>query len=180
MRAGLAALGFAMERARIAGLIEKQGAYVADNATVVGKVALGARASIWYGTVVRADVASITIGSETNIQDLSVVHPQHDEDVSIGDRVTIGHGALVHCRSIGDLCLIGMGSILLPGARIGNRCLVAAGALVPIGMVVPDQSLVMGSPAKVVRQVSPREIQVFQESADRYLELAVQHVRRLH
>lgn len=152
------------------------GAWVADDATVTGRVTLGAGVSVWYGCVVRADVAAISIGRDTNVQDLTVIHPQHDEDVEIGEEVTIGHGVIVHCRSVGSLSLLGMGSILLPGARIGSRCLVGAGALVPMNMIVPDGSLVLGSPAKVVRPVTEREVQGFRESVARYKDLVRQHL----
>jgi carbonic anhydrase/acetyltransferase-like protein (isoleucine patch superfamily) len=152
-------------------------AYVADDATVTGRVTLGPDVSVWYGTVIRADVAAIAIGRRTNVQDMSVVHPQHDEDITIGEEVTIGHGVLLHCRSIGSLCLIGMGSILLPGARIGDGCLVGAGSLVTLGKTIPDRSLVMGSPAKVVRQLTDREVQDFRESAERYVALSRVHLR---
>lgn len=152
-------------------------AFVADDATVVGRVTLAPGVSVWYGTVIRGDVASISIGRDTNVQDLTVVHPQHDEDVVVGEKVTIGHSALVHGRTVGDLCLIGMGAILLPGSRVGNCCIIGAGALVPIGMVVPDRSLVLGSPGRVVRQVTEKEVLGFQDIVDRYKGLVLDHLR---
>jgi carbonic anhydrase/acetyltransferase-like protein (isoleucine patch superfamily) len=152
-------------------------AFVADNATIVGDVELAALVSVWYGCVVRGDVAAIKIGRATNLQDLAVVHPQHDEDVSIGEEVTIGHGVMVHGRSIGSRSLIGMGAILLPGSRIGEGCIVGAGALVPMRMVVPDRTVVLGSPAKIVRAVTDAELKGFQESVERYLGLTKRHLR---
>jgi carbonic anhydrase/acetyltransferase-like protein (isoleucine patch superfamily) len=152
-------------------------AFVADNATVVGDVVLGPEVSVWYGTVIRADVASISIGARTNLQDLTLVHPQHDEDIEVGEDIVVGHGVLLHCRSVGDGSLIGMGSILLPGARIGRRCLVAAGSLVPMNMTIPDGMLVMGSPARIIRPVRDDELRMFEETVARYLALALEHLR---
>jgi carbonic anhydrase/acetyltransferase-like protein (isoleucine patch superfamily) len=152
-------------------------AFVADNATIVGEVELAPLVSVWYGCVVRGDVARIRIGRATNLQDLSVVHPQHDEDVTIGEEVTIGHGVMVHGRSIGSRSLIGMGAILLPGSRVGEGCIVGAGALVPMRMVIPDRTVVLGSPAKIVRAVTDAELKGFQESVERYLQLTRRHLR---
>jgi carbonic anhydrase/acetyltransferase-like protein (isoleucine patch superfamily) len=156
-------------------LVRSGGAFVADNATICGDVTLGAESSVWYGTIVRADVAKIRIGARTNVQDLSLVHPQHDEDVVVGEDVTIGHGVMVHCRTIGDRCLIGIGAILLAGAQIGAESLIAAGALVPTGRVIPPRSVVIGSPGKIVRQVTDADLAVFRENIARYLELARRH-----
>jgi carbonic anhydrase/acetyltransferase-like protein (isoleucine patch superfamily) len=152
-------------------------AWVADDATIVGDVSLGPDANIWYGTVVRGDVAAISIGARTNLQDLTVVHPQHDEDVIVGEDCVVGHGVMLHCREVGNGCLIGMGSILLPGARVGAQCLVAAGSLIQVGMQVPDRKVVMGSPARVVRDVRDDELVEFQGAVRRYLELARQHLQ---
>ena len=127
------------------------------------------------GTVVRGDVASITIGDRTNLQDLTVVHPQHDEDVQIGADVVCGHGVMLHGRTVGDRCLIGMGSILLPGVRIGDDAVVAAGALLPLGFELPAGHVAMGSPAKVVREVRPSEREMIEDTKRRYLDLARKH-----
>lgn len=152
-------------------------AFLADDCTVVGDVTLGADVSVWYGTVIRGDVARIAIGDRTNVQDLTVIHPQHDQDVSIGADVTIGHAAVVHCRSVGDGCLIGIKAILLPGAEIGAGSIVAAGALVPLGKIIPPRSLVVGMPCKVVRQVTDEEYESLLDSARRYVGYAKRHVR---
>jgi carbonic anhydrase/acetyltransferase-like protein (isoleucine patch superfamily) len=152
-------------------------AWVADDATIWGDVTLGRDASIWYGTIVRADVARIRIGARTNIQDLSLVHPQHDEDVEIGADVTIGHGVMVHCRTIEDGCLVGIGAILLKGARIGAESLIGAGTLIPNDKVIPPRSVVIGSPGKVVRQVSDDDLKMFRDNIERYVELARLHAR---
>jgi carbonic anhydrase/acetyltransferase-like protein (isoleucine patch superfamily) len=156
-------------------LIEVNGAWIADDATVCGDVTLGAGASIWYGVVVRADVAKIRIGARTNVQDLSVVHPQHDEDVEIGAEVTIGHGVMAHGRVIGDGSLIGIGAILLAGSRIGEQCLIGAGALIPVGKVIPPRSVVLGSPGRIVRQVTDADLKAFRENVERYADLARRH-----
>lgn len=148
---------------------------VADGAVVIGDVSLGNLSSIWCGCVVRADVAAIRIGTATNIQDLTVIHPQHDEDVEIGDEVTVGHKAVIHCRRVGSLSLIGIGAVLLPGAVVGEKCIVGAGALVTLGLQIPDRSLVLGSPARVVRRLRPDEIEGLYESAERYVHLARHH-----
>ncbi|MAG55968.1 MAG: gamma carbonic anhydrase family protein [Planctomycetes bacterium] len=158
-------------------LIRYGAAFIADDATIVGDVTLGKDVNVWYGTVVRGDVAPITIGARTNLQDLTVVHPQHDEDVVVGEDCVVGHGVMLHGRTVGDRCLIGMGSILLPGSHIGDESLVAAGALVPMGMEVPPRSLVLGSPARVVRDVTSDELQMFAESVKRYLDLVREHLR---
>jgi carbonic anhydrase/acetyltransferase-like protein (isoleucine patch superfamily) len=158
-------------------LLKYEQAFVADDATIVGDVRLGAEASIWYGVVVRADVAPISIGPRTNVQDRCVVHPEHDEDIAIGAEVTIGHGALIHGRTIGDHCLIGMGAILLPGSHVGPGSLVAAGALIPPRMEVPARSLVMGSPGRIVRRVTDQELEHIADTVRRYLSLTREHLR---
>jgi carbonic anhydrase/acetyltransferase-like protein (isoleucine patch superfamily) len=156
-------------------LIERGGAWIADDATIWGDVTLGREASVWYGSIVRADVAKIRIGARTNVQDLSLVHPQHDEDVEIGSEVTIGHNVMVHCREIGDGCLIGIGAILLAGVRIGPECLIGAGTLIPVGKTIPPRSVVVGSPGRVVRQVTEADLASFRENVLRYVALARRH-----
>jgi carbonic anhydrase/acetyltransferase-like protein (isoleucine patch superfamily) len=153
------------------------GAWVAPGAHVMGDVVLGADASVWYNSVVRGDVHRIRIGARTNIQDLSLVHidtgtaPTH-----IGDDVTVGHKAIIHGCTIEDRCLIGMGAIILSGAHIAEECLVGAGSLVPPGKSYPRRSLLMGSPARVVREVTDEEVEAFLESARHYAELAKRHM----
>ncbi|MFT7617778.1 MAG: carbonic anhydrase/acetyltransferase-like protein (isoleucine patch superfamily) [Planctomycetota bacterium] len=157
-------------------LIERDGAFLADNCTVVGDVTLGKNVSVWYGTVIRGDVAAIRIGANTNVQDLTMIHPQHDQDVEIGENVTIGHAAVVHCSKIGDGCLIGIKAILLPGSEIGANSIIAAGALVPLGVKIPPRSLVVGMPGRVVRQVTDEEIEGLRDSAERYVTYARRHL----
>ncbi len=128
-------------------------AYVAPSATVVGDVTIEAHASIWYGCVLRGDIAPITVGSETNIQDLTVVHVDPDRETVIGPRVGIGHRAIIHGCRIDEGCLVGMGAIILSHSVIGSGSVIAAGALVREGMEVPSGSLVVGVPGRVVREV---------------------------
>lgn len=132
-------------------------AYVADTATVTARVTLGEDANLWYGVMVRGDDAPITIGARTNIQDNSVVHVDPDAPNVIGADVTIGHGALVHGVEVEDCVLIGMGAIVLGGSRIGEGSIIGAGALVLENTVIPPYSLVVGSPARVVRQLDPAD-----------------------
>ena len=144
-------------------------AWVADSAQVIGNVVLGAQASVWFGTVVRGDMASITIGAGSNIQDTSVLHADTGQPLTIGERVTVGHQAVLHGCTVGDESLIGIGAIVLNGAKIGKNCLVAAGALVTEGKEFPDGSMVMGAPAKLVRQLTPEQIEGIRQSAQHYI-----------
>jgi carbonic anhydrase/acetyltransferase-like protein (isoleucine patch superfamily) len=158
--------------------MEKRGDfYVATNATLVHDVKLGKDASVWYGCVVRGDVASITIGERTNLQDLTVVHPETGEPVTIGDDVTVGHRALLHMRTLGSGTLVGMGAILLAHSHIGKECIIGAGALVLEGRTIPDRSVVLGSPGKVVRQVTDAEAAHLREHARGYVETARLNLR---
>jgi len=144
------------------------GVYVADNATLMGQVTLEQGANIWYGAVLRGDQAPITIGENSNIQDNAVVHVSASFPVHVGKNVTVGHAAILHGCTVEDNCLIGMGAILLNGCVIGEGSLVAAGALVTQGKVIPPHSLVMGSPAKVVRSLTQKEIDENPITARRY------------
>jgi len=131
-------------------------AYVAPGAAVVGRVTLGARASVWYSAVIRADMDRAVLGEESNLQDGAVIHVDHGFPTTVGRRVTIGHRAIVHAATVEDGCLIGMGAIVLTGAVVGTGSLVAAGALVREGQVIPPGSLVVGAPARVLGPVKPR------------------------
>ncbi|MFW6057739.1 MAG: gamma carbonic anhydrase family protein [Persicimonas sp.] len=153
-----------------------KGVYLAPGARVIGRVTLGEDASIWYNAVVRGDLDSIDIGARTNVQDNSVIHIESGKFAThIGSGVTIGHKALVHACTIEDNCLIGMGSIILDGAVIEENSLVAAGAVVTPGTRIPAGSVAMGTPARVVRQVTDEEIASFRDSAAHYVELARRH-----
>ncbi len=132
-------------------------AFVAPNATVIGDVTVGADASVWFGAVLRGDINRIVVGPRSNIQDGAILHLADDYGVIIGELVTIGHGAIVHACSIDDEVLIGMGAIILDGAEIGARSIIGANALVTGATIIPSGSLVLGSPAKVVRPLSPHE-----------------------
>ena len=132
-------------------------AWIAENATLVGSVTLGARSSVWYGAVLRGDCAPIHVGENSNIQDNAVVHCEPALPTVIGDGVTVGHGAILHGCTVEDGVLIGMGAILLNGCVIGKNSLVAAGALVTQNTVIPPESLVVGSPARVLRPLRPEE-----------------------
>ena len=145
-------------------------AWVADTASVIGDVVLGDESSVWFGAVVRGDYMPIRIGARTNIQDNAVVHiTRETAATTIGDDVTVGHSAIVHGATVGNLCLIGMGAILLDGAVIGDGSFVAAGTLVTPGTIVPARSFVMGHPGKVVRQVGDRLSAWLGESAANYV-----------
>jgi carbonic anhydrase/acetyltransferase-like protein (isoleucine patch superfamily) len=149
-------------------------ARIAREAVIVGDVTIGEKSSVWYYSVLRGDESSITIGNETNIQENCMIHVSHDHPAVVGDGVTVGHHAILHSCKVGDGSLIGMGAILLDGAEIGQECLVAAGSLVTGKTKVPDGSMVMGSPAKVVRKLTEEEKQGLRESRETYVRLAEQ------
>ena len=149
-------------------------AWVADSAEVIGDVALAEDASVWFGVVIRGDNHRISIGRGSNVQDLSVLHTDAGVPLVIGDNVTIGHQVMLHGCTIGDETLIGIGSVVLNGARIGKNCLIGAGSLVTENKEFPDGSMIIGSPAKVVRQLTPEQIAGLQRSAEHY----VQNARR--
>lgn len=143
-------------------------AWVADSAQVMGQVELGEGASVWFGAVVRGDTDRITIGAGSNIQDASVLHADAGQPLLVGERVTVGHQVVLHGCTIGDESLIGIGAVVLNGAKIGKHCLVGAGALVTEGKEFPDGSMILGSPAKVVRQLTEAQIEGLRRSAQHY------------
>ncbi len=150
-----------------------QGVFLAETCAVIGDVVIGDQSSIWYGTTVRGDVMPIRVGARTSIQDNAVIHVTSGySGTVIGDDCTIGHSAIIHACTVEDLCLIGMGSIILDGARIGRGSLVGAGALVTPGTVIPPDSLVIGSPARVKRPVNDKEREQILYGAKHYVELA--------
>ncbi|HKA87906.1 MAG TPA: gamma carbonic anhydrase family protein, partial [Haliangiales bacterium] len=149
------------------------GAYVADNAVLVGDVIVGARSSIWFGTVLRGDVYHIRVGEETSIQDNSVVHVTHGRNATlVGSRVTVGHSVTLHGCVVRDRCIIGMGSIILDEAEIGERCIIGAGAVVTPGTKIPPGTLAVGAPARPKRELDADELRWIEASADHYVELA--------
>ena len=150
--------------------------YVACNAVVVGDVTLGANASIWYGAVIRGDVAPIRIGDRTNVQDGAVLHCATDVPLDIGEDVLIAHHAVVHCRRIGPRTLIGIRATVLDDAEVGSDCVIAAGAVIVPGTIIPDGSVVMGIPGRVVRETTDRDRAYIHEGIETYLRLAPRHV----
>jgi carbonic anhydrase/acetyltransferase-like protein (isoleucine patch superfamily) len=144
--------------------------WIAPTASVMGDVVLKKNASIWWGAVARGDTDTLTIGENSNVQDGSVLHADHGMPLLIGANVTVGHMVMLHGCTIGDNSLIGIGSIVLNGAKIGKNCLIGAGALIPEGKEIPDNSLVMGSPGKVVREVSEQQAMGLKMSALHYVE----------
>ena len=147
-----------------------ESAFVDQSAQVIGDVQIGAESSVWMNVVIRGDVHFIRIGARTNIQDGTIVHVMRNTHPTvIGDDVTIGHGAVVHGCTIEDRCLIGMGAILLNGCRVGTGSIVGAGTLVPEDMVIPPGSLVIGSPARVRRSLTPEEDASIKWYADNYV-----------
>ena len=145
-------------------------AWVAESAAVVGRVALGAGASVWYGAVLRGDNEWITIGERSNVQDGSVLHTDTGSPLTIGANVTVGHMVMLHGCTIGDNTLVGIGSIILNGAVIGRNCLIGANCLITEGKEIPDNSLVMGAPGKVVREVSPEQAMMLAGGAAHYVQ----------
>lgn len=157
-------------------------AWVADSATVIGNVRLHADASVWYGAVVRGDNEPITVGRGSNVQDGSVLHTDHGFPLTLGEGVTVGHQVTLHGCSIGDGSLVGIQAVVLNGARIGRNCLVGAGALVTEGKEFPDNSLIIGSPAKVARTLTDEQVAALKQSADSYSARAAyyqKHLKRL-
>lgn len=145
-------------------------AFIAKGAAIYGNVTIKKEANVWYNATIRSLEDSIIIGEGTNIQDNSVVHTDKGYQVSIGSLVTVGHGAIIHGCTIGDNSLIGMGAIILNGAQIGKNCIIGAGSLVTKNTIIPDNSLVLGSPAKIIRPVTEEEIQGSINNAKLYIE----------
>lgn len=150
----------------------EESVFVAEGAVIRGDVVIGAESSVWFHAVIRAEWASIKVGARTNIQDQAVLHVDAGYPVVVGDDVTIGHGAIVHGCTIGDNTVIGMRSVVMNGAKIGKNCIIGAGAVVTQNIVIPDNSLVLGSPAKVTRPVTETEVQANRRNAQAYVEEA--------
>ncbi|MDR3102612.1 MAG: gamma carbonic anhydrase family protein [Methanocalculaceae archaeon] len=153
--------------------------FVAPNATIVGDITLGDDVTVLFGAVLRADMAPIIIGSRSNVQDNAVIHESTGHQVTIGSNVSIGHGAIIHGCTIGDDCLIGMGAIVLNGAVIGKGSLVAAGTLVSERKIIPPNSLVIGVPGKVVRELTPEETTGNLQNADTYVGIGKRYQHEL-
>ncbi|MDX9698972.1 MAG: gamma carbonic anhydrase family protein [Rhodocyclaceae bacterium] len=148
------------------------GCWVADNATLIGRIKAGANVNIWFNVVARGDNDPITIGDNTNIQDSSVLHTDDGVPLTIGQDVTVGHMAMLHGCTIGDGSLIGMGAVVLNRAVIGASCIIGAKSLIPEGKVIPDRSLVVGSPGRVIRQLTDEEVASLQRNAAHYVDNA--------
>ena len=149
-----------------------ESAWVADSAQVIGHVELAQDSSVWFGAVIRGDTSTIRIGRGSNIQDSSVLHADDGMPLVIGDNVTVGHQVMLHGCTVGDGSLIGIQAVVLNGAKIGKNCLVGAGSLVTEGKEFPDGSMILGSPAKVVRQLSPEQIADLKMSGQHYVDNA--------
>ncbi len=158
---------------------------ICDGAKIIGEVELGDNVSIWYNCVLRGDVNYIKIGNNTNVQDLSMIHVWHRDSnkkdsghpTIIGDNVTIGHSCIIHACNIENNCLIGMGSIIMDGAKIGKDSIVGAGSVVTKGKVFPPRSLILGNPAKLVRELRDEEVEEIKQSALRYVEFKNQFLQ---
>jgi carbonic anhydrase/acetyltransferase-like protein (isoleucine patch superfamily) len=155
------------------------GAWVAPSADLIGDVRLGARASVWFGAVIRADNTPIILGEETNFQDGAIGHSDPDAPLTLGARVTVGHQAILHGCTVEDEALIGMGARVLNGAVIGAQCIVGAGALVTEGKIFEPRSLIVGSPARAVRQLSGEQVAMLRMSAAHYADKAAHYASRL-
>lgn len=155
-------------------------AWVADSAQVMGDVELAQDVSVWFGVVIRGDTETIRIGARSNIQDASVLHADLGLPLIIGDDVTVGHHVTLHGCTVGDGSLIGMGAVVLNGAKIGKGCLVGAGALVTEGKEFADGSMIVGSPARVIRQLTPEQLEGLKQSAQNYVENARRFRTGLH
>ncbi|MBN1046014.1 MULTISPECIES: gamma carbonic anhydrase family protein [unclassified Clostridium] len=146
--------------------------YISETSVIIGDVVIKENSNIWFGAVLRGDEQSISIGRETNIQENVVIHGDGDNNVTVGNGVTIGHGAIIHGCAIGDNVLIGMGAIILNGAKISKNSIVAAGSLITQNKEFEDGSLILGNPAKVIRKLTQEEIQANKESSLTYVNLA--------
>ena len=155
------------------------GAWAAPSADLIGEVRIGERASVWFGAVIRADNTPIIIGEDSNIQDGSVCHSDVGFPLTIGARVTVGHQAILHGCTVADDCLVGMGAGILNGAVIEPECIIGAGALITEGKTFPAGSLIVGSPARVAREVTENERQLLRASAAHYAEKAARYAAEL-
>lgn len=154
-------------------------AYVSPRASVIGDVEVGADSSIWESAVLRADMNYIRVGKGTSIQDNATVHTTFMNPTIIGDYVTAGHNCVIHACEIGDRTVVGMGAIVLDGAKVGKECVIGAGTVVTQGTVIPDRSLVLGLPGKVVKEVSDELLESFTMGAQLYVELGRKHKEEL-
>lgn len=153
--------------------------WAAPTATLIGKVRLQAGASVWFGAVLRGDNELIDIGENSNVQDGTVMHTDMGSPLTIGKGVTIGHNAMLHGCTVGDYSLIGINAVILNGVRIGKHCIIGANALIPEGKEIPDGSLVMGSPGKIVRELTEAQMNMLEANAAHYVHNAQRYARDL-
>ncbi len=159
--------------------LEGEGHFIAPNAAVIGDVVLGEGCSVWFSVVIRGDNDTMRFGARTNIQDGVVCHSDPGSPLLVGENVTVGHNAMLHGCTIGDGTLVGINAIVLNGARVGRNCVIGANSLVPEGMEIPDGSLVMGSPARIKRELTPEQQEHFSHNADHYVDNAARFARSL-
>ena len=151
-------------------------AFAAETAAVIGDVTIGRNSSIWFGAVIRGDNSPITVGEGTSIQDNAVLHTEAGHPLTIGSNVTVGHGAIVHCSAVGDNTLVGMGAVLLDGAVIGKNCVIGAGAVVKENAVVPDGTMMVGVPAKPIRELTPEQQKGLEQTSP-YVALSKEYLK---
>ena len=156
--------------------LQGEGHFIAPNASVIGSVVLGNRVSVWHNAVIRGDLEHIAVGDDTNIQDGAVLHTDHGLPLIVGRGVIVGHLAVLHACTVGDWSLIGIHATVLSGATIGSHCIVGANALVPERATIPDRSLVLGTPARVIRPVTDDEIARIRDGVDWYLHTAQRYL----
>jgi carbonic anhydrase/acetyltransferase-like protein (isoleucine patch superfamily) len=154
-------------------------AWVADNAQVIGNVVLSEDSSVWFGVTLRGDTETITVGRGSNIQDGSVLHADVGFPMTVGENVTVGHQVMLHGCTIGEGSLIGIGAVVLNGVKIGKHCLVGAGSLVTEGKEFPDGSMILGSPARAVKSLTPEQIEGLRRSAKHYTDNAARYRKTL-
>lgn len=147
--------------------------FIAENATIIGNVIIDEQASVWFQAVIRADLDQIIIGKGSNIQDHVTLHTDTNYRLTIGKDVTVGHRAIIHGATIEDEVLIGMGATILNGAVIGKHSIIGANALIPEGCVIPENSIVVGCPGKIIKQITPQQIQIIKHNAKEYQNLAI-------
>jgi len=163
----------------VAPVVHEKAGFIAPSADIVGNAHIDEGVNIWFNAVVRADMDKVTIGRNTNIQDCAVIHTDHGMPTVLGEGVTVGHTAILHGCTVGDNCLVGMGAVVLNGAVIGEGSLVAAGSLVPQGMNIPPRSLVMGSPAKVVKELKESALEAIKKNGSVYVSNSLDYLEGL-
>ena len=154
--------------------------FIADNSTIIGRCFIGEDCSIWYNAVLRGDINEIVIGKGSNIQDGSTVHCDKGNGTIIGENVTVGHNAIIHGCTIGSNCLVGMGATILDGAVIGDNVIIGANSLITSGKTIPSGVLAIGSPAKVVRELTPQEVEGIRDSAEGYVRLSKEYAEEVN